>query len=219
MDVLNLGEVTLVDSMGTDLSVVQAARISNGAAMPDWRGAPDEKLIKFLAQHQHMTPFEHATFKFYVKAPIFVVREWQRHRTFSYNELSGRYKKLNPEFWYPDGARIQDPNNKQGSIPSENSLLNGELRRRLELAYDYAWKSYEQLLERGVAREQARSVLPVGTYTEMYVTGNFRNWMHWWGLRSQADAQLEIQAYAHAVGHILAMKMPISFQALAARAE
>lgn len=214
MRVLNAGVVELVDHMGSDQSVVRAARISNGAVMPEWRGAPDEKLINFLAQHQHMTPFEHVTFTFYVKAPIFVVREWQRHRTFSYNELSARYKKLKPEFFIPVVARVPDPENKQSSIPSDDSMLNGELELRLTTAYEYGWTSYEQLLTRGIARELARSVLPIGIYTEMYVTGNLRNWAHFHKLRAHKDAQLEIQQYALAIGETLTEKVPISFDAL-----
>jgi thymidylate synthase (FAD) len=214
MEVLNLGKLELVDSMGSDLSVVQAARISNGAAMPDWRGAPDERLINFLAKHEHMTPFEHATFKFYVKAPIFVIREWQRHRTFSYNELSARYKKLEPEFFYPRRPRIQDPINKQGSVETDDDLLHLQVNEVLGRGYAGSMQAYEKMLDMGIAREIARSVLPVGIYSEMYVTGNFRNWMHWWWLRSGADAQQEIREYAHAVGDILAEKMPISFMAL-----
>ena len=215
MDVLNAGVIELVDFMGSDASVVQAARISNGAVMPDWRGAPDERLINFLAEHEHMTPFEHATFKFYVKAPIFVIREWQRHRTFSYNELSARYKKLKPEFFYPKRARFQDPENKQGSIEyPEGDIMTTNTQAMLTYAYDESWLVYEQLLEQGVAREIARGVLPVGIYSEMYVTGNFRNWMHWWFLRSSGEAQQEIRDYAHAVGEILSEKMPLSFGAL-----
>jgi len=218
LKVLNLGEVTLVDSMGSDLSVVQAARISNGAAMPDWRGAPDERLIKFLAEHQHMTPFEHATFKFYVKLPIFVAREWQRHRTFSYNELSGRYKELKPEFYYPTTARVPDPNNKQSSIEPSDDLrddLNYMLGLDFGYVYEKAYAHYEEMIEAGITRELARCVLPLGMYTEMYVTGNFRNWMHWWDLRHTADAQYEIRMYAEAVGEILESIMPLSFKALA----
>lgn len=213
--VLNAGELELVDFMGSDASVVQAARISNGAVMPDWRGAPDERLIKFLAEHEHMTPFEHATFKFYVKAPIFVFREWQRHRTFSYNELSARYKKLEPEFYYPEKARIPDPNNKQSSIEVDDTLLEAQLKLSMLDSYIKAWEEYEKMLNMGIAREIARAVLPVGIYSEMYVTGNFRNWMHFYNLRSTDEAQYEIRQYAYAVGNYLNTKMPLSFKALA----
>jgi thymidylate synthase (FAD) len=202
--------------MGSDQSVVRAARISNGAVMPDWRGAADERLIRFLADHGHMTPFEHATFTFYVKAPIFVVREWQRHRSFSYNELSGRYKKLVPEFYIPDQMRGQDANNKQGSVPDAElePYYNGLIRSMLQ-SYEEAFNTYQNLLSAGVAREIARAVLPLGIYTEMYVTGNLRNWAHWYSLRGAPDAQLEIQLYAQSVGDVLEHEMPLSWAALA----
>jgi thymidylate synthase (FAD) len=214
VNVLNLGKIELVEHMGSDQSVVRAARISNGAVMPDWRGAPDEKLIRFLAQHKHMTPFEHNSFEFYVKAPIFVIREWQRHRTFSYNELSARYKKLKPEFYIPDQVRVPDPANKQSSIPVDNNHWRMSVKEQLFDAYTKAWEVYEGLVESGVAREIARAVLPVGIYSEMYVTGNLRNWMHFYKLRNSPDAQYEIRVYADAIGLYLQEHMPISFDAL-----
>lgn len=214
LHVLNAGEIELVDHMGSDASVVQAARISNGAVMPEWRGAPDERLIDFLAEHGHMTPFEHATFKFYVKAPIFVIREWQRHRTFSYNEMSARYKKLRPEFFIPEDIRGPDPDNKQGSIIIDNPEFRNQIQRNMEGLYTYVYDDYERMMEAGIAREIARSVLPVGIYSEMYVTGNFRNWMHFYGLRSSDEAQYEIRQYAYAIGNYLNNNMPLSFAAL-----
>jgi thymidylate synthase (FAD) len=213
-DVLNAGKVELVDSMGSELSVVQAERISNGAAMPEWRDAKDEKLIRYLAKHEHMTPFEHATFKFYVKAPIFVIREWQRHRTFSYNELSARYKELPAEFFLPAKMRGPDPVNRQSSVEWNDGEGATDEIGRMIVAYEWAYDSYTRMLKNGVAREIARSVLPVGIYSEMYVTGNFRNWMHFYGLRTGEGAQKEIRDYAVAIGEMLREKMPISFDAL-----
>ena len=212
MKVLNLGELTLVDSMGSDLSVVQGARISNGAALPEWRDGSDEKLIRFLAEHKHTSPFEHVTASFYVKAPIFVFREWMRHRTLSYNEMSGRYKKLKPEFFFPDKVRIPDPANRQGSVEVDSGLF--ALDANYSLAYDAAWTSYETMLEHGVARELARAVLPVGIYSEMIVTGNLLNWAKFWKLRVSPDAQLEIRKYAEAIGDELDKIAPLSFAAL-----
>ena len=212
-DVLNAGRVELVDSMGSDMSVVRAARISNGAAMPEWRGAPDERLIQFLAKNKHLSPFEHATFTFYVKAPIFVIREWQRHRTLSYNELSARYKELKPEFFMPDAPRVQDPKNKQSSVEVDAEAMLVNMRVYMRHAYEQADEWYRKLLAAGIAREIARSVLPVGIYSEMYVTGNFRNWMQWFDLRSTPEAQAEIRQYAYAIAPYLVAKMPLSFQA------
>jgi thymidylate synthase (FAD) len=223
--------------MGSDLSIVRGARISNGAAMPEWRGAADEKLINFLAENKHMSPFEHAVFQFYVKAPLFVVREWQRHRTFSYNERSGRYKKFEPEFYVPDRARVPDPNNKQSSvtwdgyIPEEEEHTTawdkeqrspttgapeGDLDfwMKMNLSPDVAYQRYETMLNMGIAREVARMVLPLNLYTEFIVTGNFRNWMHFLELRNTPEAQYEIRVYAKAIAHVLEEKMPISYRAL-----
>lgn len=216
MRVLDLGELTLVDFMGSDLSVVQGARISNGAALPDWRGAPDERLIRFLAENGHMSPFEHAVFKFYVKCPIFVAREWQRHRTFSYNERSGRYKEFEAEFYSPEHVRVPDPANKQSSIEVDSSpgLPEWWVLSRLQGVYDLAWNNYQSMLKAGVAREMARMVLPVATYTEFIVTGNLRNWMHFLELRNSPEAQYEIRVYAQAIAEILKEKMPLSYDAL-----
>lgn len=212
MKVLNLGELTLVDSMGSDASTVRAARISNGASMPAWRDTADPKLIRFLAEHHHTSPFEHITATFYVKAPIFVIREWMRHRTLSYNEISGRYTKLKTEFFYPDKVRIPDPANKQGSIEVDGGLF--ALDAQYSTAYDAAAKAYSHMLEHGVARELARSVLPVGTYSEMYATGNLLNWMKFYKLRSSPDAQKEIRDYADAVIVELEKIAPLSVAAL-----
>lgn len=213
-NVLNAGKVELVDSMGSDLAVVQAARISNGAVLPDWRDVKDEKLINYLAQHGHMTPFEHVVFKFYVKAPIFVIREWQRHRSFSYNEMSARYKELQPEFFVPEHPRVSHAGNKQSSVETDDFGKSFIMKMATNDAYQQAWMAYQDMLNAGIARELARIVLPVGIYSEMYVTGNLRNWFHWWQLRSSEDAQQEIRDYAHAVGEIIMEKVPISFNAL-----
>jgi thymidylate synthase (FAD) len=209
--VLDKGELTLVDSMGSDLSVVRAARISNGAALPEWRGAPDEKLIRFLAKNGHMSPFEHAVFQFYVKAPIFVVREWQRHRTFSYNERSGRYKEFEADFYIPQTWRRPDPENKQSSIDYGTDT---HATSRYKDSCIESYTHYNNLLDLGVAREMARMVLPLSMYTEFIVTGNLRNWMHFLDLRDSPEAQWEIRQYAQAIAEILREQVPISFAAL-----
>lgn len=213
-NILDHGEIELVDYMGSDLAVVQGARISNGAAMPDWRGAPDERLINFLAQNSHMSPFEHAVFKFYVKAPLFVVREWQRHRTFSYNERSGRYKKFDSEFYVPLDARVPDPDNKQSSITTDDIYLAGYQGGSIMAINDQAFDAYEQMMDRGIAREIARMVLPLNLYTEFIVTGNLRNWAHFVHLRSSPEAQYEIRVYSDAIKDVLLKKVPISMKAL-----
>ena len=213
MKVLDKGEVSLVQHMGSDHMVVASARISNGAAMPEWRGAPDERLIRFLADNDHLTPFEHNGFTFYIKAPIFVMREWMRHRTFSYNEQSARYMKLEPDFYFPDAPRVSHPGNKQSSIAVEDDNLQMDMHMLLSHGYEEAWNAYERMLGQGIAREIARSVLPVGTYTQAFATGNFRNWMHFVNLRGSKDAQYEIQVYADAILAMIGEKMPLSVEA------
>src|SRR4028119_2422827 len=137
MKVLDHGECTLVEhmSVASDIGVVQSARISQGAALPEWRGASDEKLINFLATNEHVTPFEHNLFTFYVRAPIFVIREWQRHRAASYNERSARFKELDGEFHIPSVARVQDAKNKQSSQITEESSLTFFMTDSMQRAY------------------------------------------------------------------------------------
>lgn len=212
--VLNAGEIRLLTHQGDDLGVAKAARVSYGTG-PDakWRGEKDEKLINYLAAHDHLTPFEHNSFTFYIDCPMFVRTEWMRHRTFSYNEISGRYKKLEPKFYFPDHVRIPDPDNKQGSIVVEDYEMLTSMHTMLNAAYQVAYEQYEALVEYGIAREIARSVLPVGTYTQFYATGNFRNWMHFCELRTSRDAQYEIRVYALKVLELLESVMPVSVEA------
>jgi len=134
----------------------------------------------------------------------------------SYNERSGRYKEFEPEFYIPDQARVQDPNNKQSSMAPSNDMayLHQGTQWALDAAYNHSFEVYEKLLAYGVAREMARMVLPLSLYTEFIVTGNFRNWMHFLELRNTPDAQYEIRVYAEAISGILKEKMPISYAAL-----
>jgi thymidylate synthase (FAD) len=218
MQVLDKGEVTLIQHLATDLSVVAAARVSNGA---QWENASkgndgDTRLINFLAEHDHGTPFEHNLFTFYIKAPIFVVREWHRHRIgWSYNEISGRYVDFGePQFYVPAEARIPAIKNKQGSVVTENSVLTKVMRARMEDSYFEATRAYRDLLDRGVARELARAVLPVGMYTQMYASCNARSLAHFLRLRTTSDAQWEIRQYANALDHIFKETMPTAWRAL-----
>lgn len=212
--VLNEGEIRLVQASGNDLGVAHAARVSYGTG-PDaeWRGEKDEKLIRYLAKHDHLTPFEHNSFTFYVDCPLFVRSEWHRHRTFSYNEISGRYKKLKPKFYIPDHVRIPDPDNKQGSLVVEDHEMLSNMQTMLQTSYEQAYDTYNEMVEYGIAREIARSVLPVGIYTQFYATGNFRNWMHFCWLRTSRDAQYEIRVYAEKILEELEAIMPVSVDA------
>jgi len=159
----------------------------------------DVKLMNYLAENYHMTPFEHQSVTFKVVLPLFVAREWMRHRTQSYNEVSMRYS-ADPvgKYYYPQIWRMQAARNKQSSIGEvEDQEGCTEL---LKHAYDTSLDVYNKLLQKGVCREQARLVVPVGNYTQFYATANLRNWMHFYKLRIAEDAQWEIRQYARCVG-------------------
>lgn len=169
-----------------------------------------------LAQNKHMTPFEHITVTFRVVAPIFVIREWHRHRTQSYNEMSMRYTSSNTNrFYIPRNWRVQSTANKQGS---GNAVFSQEKQREFtEIVrswYGVCYAEYEALLKDGVAKELARIILPVGTYSEMYATANLRNWYAFYELRADESAQWEIRQYANAIGEILKAWFPDSWAAL-----
>lgn len=213
--VLDHGFVRLVDHMGSDLSVVRSARVSHNAA---WRAGQDhgsdERLIHYLWRNAHTTPFEAVTFTFEVKAPIFVLRQWHRHRTWSYNELSARYRPLSVEFYTPDVSVIgsQSGANKQG-----RDIENADLRlarRPDELARyrrqcENAFALYSSLLDAGWPRELARGVLPVSTYSHMFGTVNLLNLFRFLTLRCDAHAQYEIRVYADAILQLIEPVVPV----------
>jgi thymidylate synthase (FAD) len=210
---LNHGFVRLVDSMGDDLSVVRAARVSYDAA---WRAGEDQgsdkRLIGYLWKHRHTTPFEAVTFTFEVKAPIFVLRQWMRHRTWSYNELSARYRELPEDFYVPQPEMIgvQSKDNKQArdlTVPIERAGSE-QSAQIIEDTCRLAFERYKVLLGRGVPRELARSVLPVATYSHMFATVNLLNLLHFLSLRSAADAQPEIRVYALAMRDLVREVVP-----------
>lgn len=209
IDVLDHGFVRLVDSMGTDLSVVRAARVSHDAA---WRAGQDqgsdEKLIRYLWANKHSTPFESVQFTFEVKAPIFVFRQWHRHRTWSYNELSARYRELPEEVYMPD-FRAQSSKNKQGSdgMISEADAMN--LRFAFKETYERSFETYRTALKLGVAREIARSVLPVATYSHMFASVNLLNLLKFLTLRCDSHAQYEIRVYADAMRELIRPIVPV----------
>ncbi|MBI4385953.1 MAG: FAD-dependent thymidylate synthase [Elusimicrobia bacterium] len=213
--VLDKGFVRQIETMGGDDGVVQAARVSYaGTSKGDEK---DRKLITYLLKHQHLTPFEHALFKFHVKCPIFVMRQWIRHRFASYNEISYRYTIVQDDFYVPAEWRAQDLKNKQGSVAAAH-LDQESLTRALAGAVDGAKETYRRMLEAGVAREMARMVLPVNLYTEFYWTVNARSLMNFVGLRADAHAQWEIQRYAEALAEHFAREMPWTYEAFLAQA-
>lgn len=211
--VLDHGFVRLVETMGGDASIVEAARVSYAGTSKGEE--KDRKLITYLLQHQHMTPFEHAIFKFHVKCPIFVARQWFRHRIASYNEISYRYTEVKDEFYIPSQWRAQDVKNKQSSVTAP-TLDHQELTRACREIVAKSKETYEAMIRSGVAREMARMVLPVNIYTEFYFTVNARSLMNFLSLRADKHAQWEIQQYAEAMAEMFAAKMPWTYSAFLA---
>ncbi len=211
---LDKGFVRLVDVMGNDDSIVQAARVSYGTGTK--KVHEDRGLIRYLMRHQHTTPFEMVEFKFHVKLPIFVARQWIRHRTANVNEYSGRYSEMKDEFYTPDEQQLrkQSVTNKQGR--SEEGFDTNEamdILSSFQQHADTSYAHYEALLEKGVAREIARIVLPVSNYTEWYWKVDLHNLFHFLRLRLDAHAQYEIRVYAEAMADIVKAIVPVAYEA------
>jgi thymidylate synthase (FAD) len=210
VDVLDHGFVRLVDHMGSDLSVARAARVSYDAA---WRAGEDQgsdaKLINYLWKNHHTTPFEAVSFTFEIKAPIFVFRQWHRHRTWSYNELSARYRELPEEFYVPkpDQIGVQSKNSKQARdmVDAADNVSTG----MIQLACEGGFAIYRDLLARGVPRELARSVLPVATYSHMFASVDLLNLLKFLTLRCDGHAQYEIRVYADAMRELIRPIVPV----------
>lgn len=217
IDVLDHGFVRLVDHMGGDISITRAARVSYDAA---WRAGENEgsdaRLIRYLWKNKHTSPFEAVEFQFEVKAPIFVLRQWHRHRTWAFNELSARYRELPEEFYVPDPEAIgtQSKDNKQARDLSSDDI---------EMAESAAWmigesskasfRAYHELLNIGVPRELARSVLPVSTYSHMFAKVDLRNLLHFLDLRIHPHAQHEIRVYGEAMLELVRPIVPVAIKA------
>ncbi|PWB79586.1 MAG: thymidylate synthase (FAD) [Methylocystaceae bacterium] len=216
INVLDHGFVRLVDSMGSDVSIVRAARVSYDAA---WRAGDDTgsdaRLVNYLWKHRHTTPFEAVEFQFEVMAPIFVFRQWHRHRTWTYNELSGRYRELPEVFYVPNPENIgeQAVANKQGRQPGGDLAARREQAERLRAACEEAFGAYRQLLEAGWPRELARAVLPLSTYSHMFAKTNLLNLFKFLSLRGDAHAQYEIRVYAEAIATLVEPIVPVAFAA------
>ncbi|WP_129409360.1 FAD-dependent thymidylate synthase [Marinitoga lauensis] len=198
--------------LGNDRTAVKAARVSYGKEISN--DDKDKKLIYYLMKHKHHSPFEHQVFTFHVKTPIFIARQWMRHRIGSYNEISRRYTtKYAEEFYIPDHIRIQDTVNKQGSIKTNDEHMQNKAINIINYTYDYLFETYNKLLEMGVAREMARMILPVGQYTQFYWTVNTRSLMNFLNLRADSHAQWEIQQYAVALAEVFKEKLPWTYEA------
>jgi thymidylate synthase (FAD) len=215
--VLDHGFVRLDGAMADDLSVVNGARVSFARRKEELDDA-DAGLIRFLMRDRHGTPFEHNAFRFHVRCPIFVAREWFRHRIGSFNEFSMRYAKATDDFYVPEAEDVRSQVGKPGSYSFEpvDADLAERTRGELRAVYETAYATYTSLVEQGVARELARAVLPVGAYTEFYWTVNARALMNFVSLRAAETAQREIRRYAEACERFLAEHMPVTYEAFVA---
>jgi thymidylate synthase (FAD) len=217
ISVLDHGFVRLDGALADDLSVVNGARVSF-ARRKEEMDESDEGLIRFLMRERHGTPFEHNAFRFHVRCPIFVAREWFRHRVGSFNEFSMRYARASDEFYVPAPEDVRTQVGKPGAYTFEpvSEELAEETRERLQEVYETAYRTYEELVEAGVAREVARAALPVGAYTEFYWTVNARSLMNFVSLRNSETAQREIRRYAEACERFLEEQMPVTYAAFVA---
>ena len=215
--VLDRGFVKLVDHMGSDLSVVNAARVSFGKRKDVFDDA-DEKLVSYLAQHDHTSPFRHTAMTFHVKAPIFVFRQWMKHRIASeFNEISGRYVEFpEDEFFVPETFRRQAKVNKQGSEGQVDGPTGVQAQELFLAACRNSVTQYKALIQLGVCREQARCVLPLGLYSEVYWTVSLQAAAHFIRLRTDSHAQWEIQQFAHGVRQLVEGIFPAGLKALLA---
>ncbi len=216
--VLDHGYLRFVESWGSDERIIEAARMSTDGGFRGW-GTPDapgdEKLLRYLWKNKHATPFEMAGMTVEIQAPIFVFREWHRHRTQSYNEMSARYIPLPDVNYVPTAERIlinAGKSTKQAGTIKDADVLTPSraeaFRGLLRVQYDAQQKAYESSLEAGVPKELARCVLPVGRYSRMRASANLRNWLAFLTLRMHPHAQWEIRQYANAVGSLIEEEFP-----------
>ena len=210
--VLDKGFVRLADMMGDDYSAVKAARVSYGQGLKTPQ--KDKSLVLYLMEHGHETPFEHIVFTFHVKAPLFVTRQWFRHRIGSFNEISQRYTEVKEEeFYVPDNVRVNISEDRQKSVEVEDTALLESIRESIQKACEESYRVYKELLNKGVARELARVVLPLSTYTQFYWTVNARSLMNFLSLRADSHAQWEIQQYALGIAEFFKETCPWTYDA------
>jgi len=212
--VLDKGCVVLIDYMGNDARIVNSARVS-------YKGQKikrsDKGLISYLMKNMHWSPFEQVQFTFLVKCPIFVARQWFRHRTFKYNEISGRYSILPDEYYVPslDRIKAQSKKNKQGS--DETGLLSNDMKvafqKQITDEQESVRSNYDYFVEEGIAKELARINLPLSQYTEFYCTGDLRNLFNFLRLRLDDHAQYEIAVYGKVMAEIIKKVVPFAYEA------
>ena len=218
IDVLDSGFIEVMDHLGDDLTVVNSARVSFGKRKTMYEDG-DRKLVTFLAKHKHYSPFRHMVVQFHIKAPEFVMRQWYKHvvgiettsssatKDHAWNEISGRYVPVK-DFYKPLIWRQQSPDNKQGSGEDMPENINQECQKIFDNFMINVDESYENLLKLGVAKEQARTILPLNQYTEVYWTASFQAIMNFLELRTEKTAQWEIQQYAQAIKQLVSKIYP-----------
>jgi thymidylate synthase (FAD) len=210
--ILDHGFIRIIDKMGNDNAIVQAARVSYGAGTK--KVNEDRGLIRYLMQHSHTTPFEMCELKLHIRCPIFVARQWMRHRSGSFNEYSARYSVVPDEFYLPtDGYCTQSPSNKQGSADKIDEKNNERYITKYKILSEKSYELYNDLICNGIAREQARIGLHVGYYTEFYWKVNLHNLLHFIKLRADKHAQYEIRVYAEHISEIIKEWCPHAYEA------
>ena len=217
-DVLDKGFIEVVDSLGNDLTVVNSARVSFGKRKEKWDKS-DERLVRYLAKHKHYSPFRHLQVQFHIKAPEFVMRQWYKHvvgiettsnssnKDHAWNEISGRYVVVE-DFYTPEVFRQQSEDNKQateGAVEEQDTA-----KHHWEQAMFHAKEQYQKLLQMGVGKEQARAILPLNQYTEVYWTASFQAIMNFIELRNEKTSQWEIQEYAKELGVMMFEVYPMT---------
>jgi len=225
IDLLDHGFIELVDSLGSDLTVVNSARVSFGKRK-EVMAEEDEKLIRYLAKHKHWSPFRHVQLQFHCKVPEFVARQWYKHVVgiayteaatvdHAWNEISMRYVDAGDfDYYVPDGFRKQSASNKQASMDETVDDADGKLVGAYKAHGDNAFKLYNELVAAGIAKEQARGVLPLNIYTEFYWTISLQALVNFIHLRNHPGAQFEIREYAKAVENLTQIVVPISYKFL-----
>lgn len=212
------GFVRLVDHMGSDLAIVRSARVSYNA---DWRELKDHtgdyKLINYLWKNKHTSPFEAVSFTFEIKAPIFIFRQWHRHRTWSYNEISARYTILDEGFYAPDVEQIttQSASNKQMRTDAQHHAAK-DIRTAIIDTCTSSIEVYRKMTDAGAPRELARAVLPVACYSRMFATVDLHNLFHFLNLRMHSHSQYEIRVYAEAMLKLITPVVPVAVEAFLA---
>jgi thymidylate synthase (FAD) len=209
--VLDHGFVRYIDHMGDDKRILEAARISYKS--PSKGDDADKKLLSYLWKNKHTSPFEMVKLTLNIKMPIFIMRQYVRHRMQNLNEVSARYTELPEEFYIPEAWRKQDVKNKQGSVIPEDDYAHDQFSGMLRSHCSESYRLYKRFIECGVAREMARMILPVNIYTEIYACWDLKNLLHFITLREDAHAQAEIQEYGKAIKQICQELFPWTMEA------